>query len=543
MQKTISPSTAPSLTSENNYDVLIIGCGTAGLSLALKLPENLSICVIAKSSIKESASYYAQGGIASALGQDDSLKSHIQDTLNAGSNLCNEQAVEKIIGGGPSQIEWLQKMGVEFTPDKHNRHLHLTHEGGHSHKRIVHHYDATGKAIQMALYDKALNKKNISITHHLIAIDLIVDKEKNKCLGAYVLNKGVRKIFSLAAKAIVLATGGAGKTYLYTTNPDSSSGDGIAMAWRAGCRVANMHLIQFHPTGLYHPHAKSFLISESLRGEGAKLLLPNGSEFMHKYHPDGELAPRDIVAKAIDSEMKKYGIDCVFLDISHRKKDFIIKSFPRIYKRCLSFGFDLTAAPIPVVPMMHYLCGGIYTSVAGQTDIDDLYAIGENSYTGLHGANRLASNSLLECVVCAQLCADTVIKRIQTAKSEHSVVPAWDESQVTESDQEIIISHGWQDVRQIMSNYVGIVRSYDRLFMAHQRMDLLLKEANAHYTKYKISSDSVEFRNLTLVAFLIIRSALQRKESRGLHYMTDFPQTDKRFDFTDTILDPKHDRF
>ena len=526
---------------QSHYDVLIIGGGAAGLSTALELPNNLSVCIITKGEPSQSCTYYAQGGIAAAIADDDTPASHAQDTLTAGAGLCNEAVANIVTSSAPATIDWLCRMGVEFTRDDSGK-LHLTREGGHSRQRIVHSYDTTGKALQSALYEKALARENTFISHDFIAVDLIIkDKHSrnSRCRGAYVLNKSTHKVHALSAAVTILATGGAGKTYLYTTNPDSSSGDGIAMAWRAGCRVANMHLMQFHPTGLYHPESKSFLISESLRGEGAKLLLPDGSEFMHRYDIQGALAPRDTVARAIDNEMKRHGLDCVFLDISHRGEDFIRKSFPKTYRNCLKFGFDLTKAPIPVVPMVHYTCGGVIADIAGRTDIAGLRAIGETAHTGLHGANRLASNSLLECVVCGCLCARAVGEDFaDSPRLDVSDIASWDESRVIEPDQEVIVSHGWDDVRHIMWNYVGIVRSYDRLMMAKQRVRLLFEESLLHYRRYKISSDSIEFRNLTLVAALIIHSALARKESRGLHYMVEYPDPDPALDAVDTVLDP-----
>lgn len=532
---------SPGFPPQSHYDVLIIGGGAAGLSLALELPQNLSICIITKGAPSQSCTYYAQGGIAAAIADNDSPTLHTQDTLLAGVGLCDKEVVDTVTSAGPGTIDWLCRMGVEFTRENNGK-LHLTHEGGHTCPRIVHHHDITGKAIQSTLYDRILERKNIFISHDFIAVDLIMHSKhdcNSRCLGVYALHKTIHKVCALSATVTIIATGGAGKTYLYTTNPDSASGDGIAMAWRAGCRVSNMHLMQFHPTGLYHPEAKSLLISESLRGEGAKLSLPDGSEFMHRYDSRGALAPRDIVARAIDSEMKRHGLDCVFLDISHRGKDFILESFPKTYQRCLKFGFDLSKDRIPVVPMIHYTCGGITAAINGQTDIAGLYAIGEAAYTGLHGANRLASNSLLECIVSGRLCAHTVGEQCATTPQYNTTdLPPWDESKVAEPDQEVIVSHGWDEVRQIMWNYVGIVRSQDRLTMAKQHINLLLTQALSHYQRYKISNDSIEFRNLTLVASLIIDSALARKESRGLHYISEHPEPDPALDGIDTILSP-----
>lgn len=524
-----------SLQAVEHYDVLIVGCGIAGLSVALEIPAHLKVCILSKGSLSQSSSYYAQGGIAAAVNANDSPQQHAEDTINAGNGLCKAETVQQVVNLGEAAITWLQAMGVEFNRVGEASHdLHLAREGGHSNKRIVHHYDGTGKTVQLALYEKALARKNIEILSDFIAVDLIVNQ--GQCCGAYALNKTVRKIHTISAGATVLATGGACKTYLYTTNPDSSSGDGIAMAYRAGCAIANMQFIQFHPTGLYHPDAKSFLISEALRGEGAKLTLPDGTEFMQNYSDQKELAPRDIVARAIDHEMKIRGLDYVHLDISHREKEFILESFPVIYQRCLEFGYDLTRQAIPVVPMAHYTCGGIDTRIDGATEIESLYAVGEVASNGLHGANRLASNSLLECVVCGRMCATAIATHKPTLALQDLDIPAWDESRVADPDQEVIITHGWNQVRQLMWDYVGIVRSYDRLLMAKKHIDLLLEEADEHYKRYKINTNSIEFRNLALVASLIIHSALLRKESRGLHYIVEYPRSDPKLHGVDTVI-------
>ena len=528
----------------HQFDVIIVGCGTAGLSLALRLPESLSICILGKENISQSSSYLAQGGIAAAISDQDSIESHINDTLKAGGNLCSYPVVKKVAEQGPEMIRWLQKMGIQFTLSGQNNKqdtLHLTQEGGHSHRRVVHCGDRTGKAIQNTLFEKVKNKKNITIIFNNLAVDLIITQspslQQRTCAGAYIFNKETGQVEIFASRITVLATGGAGKVYLYTSNPDSASGDGIAMAWRGGCQIANMEFIQFHPTCLYHPTAKSFLLSESLRGEGARLLLPDGSEFMHKTDPRGALAPRDIVARTIDHEMKRLGIDHILLDISHKSKDFIVEHFPFLYKQCLKFGYDMATQPIPVVPAVHYTCGGVVVDLEGKTNLSNLYAIGETACTGLHGANRMASNSLLECLVFAKLAGESIMRNIGNFPLIHDL-PDWDESQVSKSDEAITIAHNWQELRHIMWNYVGIFRTVERLQRAQQRISLLRSEVTEYYRQFKVTNDLLELRNLVIIAELIVESALSRRESRGLHYMKDYPDLNPELDHVNTILSP-----
>ncbi len=525
------------------FDVLIIGSGLAGLSLALRTAANKKVCLVSKRTISDSASIWAQGGIAAVLNDDDSIEAHIEDTLIAGAGLCDSAVTKKVVEHGKETINWLIQQGVNFTREQDSSDYHLTREGGHSHRRIIHSADATGHAVQTTLAEKVRQHPNITVLENHIAVDLITTQKvkskdqlslsSNACLGAYVLNNTTGKVTTIGAQNTVLATGGAGKVYLYTTNPDISTGDGIAMAWRAGCRVANMEFIQFHPTCLFHPHAKSFLISEVVRGEGGLLKLPDGTRFMPEHDSRAELAPRDVVARAIDFEMKKRGLDCVYLDISHQSKAFIQEHFPNIYRRCLELGIDISKTAIPVVPAAHYTCGGIMTDDNGCTDIKHLYAIGETACTGLHGANRLASNSLLECLVFGQAAAEDILSQ---AAGETPTLPYWDESRVTDADEEVLITHTWDELRRFMWNYVGIVRTDKRLSRALHRINMLRDEVHEFYSNFRISNDLIELRNLLQVAELIVRSAMERKESRGLHFSKDHPLTDA--EAVPTVLEP-----
>ena len=532
----------------SKYDVLIIGSGAAGLSLALSLPETLHIAILSKDTLTEGSTVYAQGGISAVANKNDTIESHIADTLDAGAGLCSEKVVRKVVTQGPKALKWLLDSGVPFTKNETLdsdgiEGLHLTREGGHSERRVAHAADASGYAIETTLLERVKRRANISLFEFHIAVDLITSRKlkllqrNNVNLGAYVLNRKTQKISIFRANFTILATGGASKVYLYTSNPDGASGDGIAMAWRAGCRVSNMEFMQFHPTCLYHPHAKSYLITEAVRGEGGKLLLPDGPRFMDKYDKRGELAPRDIVARAIDHEMKCLGIDSIFIDISHRSKKFITEHFPNVYATCEKFGYDMSKNPVPVVPAAHYTCGGVVVDEHGQTDIDNLYAIGECSFTGLHGANRMASNSLLECIVYGQFCAEDIIKKMDNKKTK-AEIPEWDESRVTDSDERVIITHNWDEIRRFMWDYVGIVRTTKRLERARTRIDMLLQEIDEYYTNFRITSDLLELRNLAEVARLIIRSAQRREESRGLHYTLDYPKADPSLEQVNSILDP-----
>ncbi len=512
------------------YDVLIIGSGAAGLTLALRLPDDLRVAVLSKGPLQEGSSLYAQGGISAVLEETDSVEAHVRDTLDAGAGLSEETTARFVATHARGAIEWLIDAEVPFSKETRadgSEGLHLNQEGGHSHRRIVHAADATGRAIETTLEGRVRASEHIDVFEHALAVDLVTGHRlghpDNQCYGAYVFDAQAGRVFLAPARRVVLASGGASKVYLYTSNPDGATGDGIAMAWRAGCRVANLEFNQFHPTCLYHPQAKSFLISEALRGEGARLLLPDGSRFMDRFDERGELAPRDIVARAIDYEMKRLGSDSVYLDISHRPSEFIREHFPTIYDKCLAYGIDITTEPIPVVPAAHYTCGGVAVDRAGRTDVGGLYCIGETSYTGLHGANRLASNSLLECLVYGTVAADDIAASLASGDNTLPDIPDWDESLVTDSDEQVVVSHNWDEIRRFMWDYVGIVRTTKRLERAKRRIDLLLGEIQDYYGSFRLTADLVELRNLAVVADLIIRCGQSRRESRGLHYNLDFP--------------------
>ncbi len=531
-------------------DFLIIGSGIAGLSLALKVAELGEVTIITKKRAEEANTTLAQGGIACVLGEDDSFELHIEDTLRVGDGLSHPDVVSLVVCQAPERIKELLDLGVPFTRDPQNpEKLHLTLEGGHSRRRIVHVEDHTGREVERVLLEHALKNPRITILEDHLAVDLITlckvyrgcPREMlgyERCLGAYVLSGPNGEIHTFLSRVTILATGGAGKVYLYTSNADVATGDGIALAYRAGCRVANLEFVQFHPTCLYHPKAKNFLISEALRGEGAVLLDPFGRPFMHKYDPERkDLAPRDIVARAIDFELKKSGKECVFLDISHKPRDFIVSRFPHIYETCLRLGIDITKEPIPVVPAAHYFCGGVVTDRFGQTDIKGLYAIGECAFTGLHGANRLASNSLLEALVFAHQASQHLHQEWPYLKQfSFPEVPAWDPGGAVDMDEKVLISHNWDAIRRLMWNYVGIVRTEQRLRLAKKRMATILEEIEDHYWRYILTADFIELRNIAHLAKLVIESASRRRESRGTHYMADYPQKNDRLYQRDTVL-------
>lgn len=516
---------------EHSCDVLIIGSGAAGLSLALRLADQHPVIVLSKGPVTEGSTFYAQGGIAAVFDETDSIDSHVEDTLIAGAGICDRHAVEFVASNARSCVQWLIDQGVLF--DTHvqpngEESYHLTREGGHSHRRILHAADATGREVQSTLVSKAQNHPNIRVLERSNAVDLIVSDKiglpgTRRVVGAWVWNRNKETVETCHAKAVVLATGGASKVYQYTTNPDISSGDGIAMAWRAGCRVANLEFNQFHPTALYHPQARNFLLTEALRGEGAYLKRPDGTRFMPDFDERGELAPRDIVARAIDHEMKRLGADCMFLDISHKPADFIRQHFPMIYEKLLGLGIDLTQEPVPIVPAAHYTCGGVMVDDHGRTDVEGLYAIGEVSYTGLHGANRMASNSLLECLVYGWAAAEDITRRMPDAHGV-STLPPWDESRVENPDERVVIQHNWHELRLFMWDYVGIVRTTKRLERALRRITMLQQEIDEYYAHFRVSNNLLELRNLVQVAELIVRCAMMRKESRGLHFTLDYPE-------------------
>lgn len=522
-----------------SHDILIIGSGAAGLALALNLSEHSKIAILSKNRLKDGSTWWAQGGIAAVLDDKDSVEAHVKDTIKAGGGLCHLDAVTFTVENSADAIQWLIKQGVNFTRNSDNNDFHLTKEGGHSHRRIIHSTDATGKEVHRTLIERLRTAENVDIFEQHIAVDLIqqadASSKRLRCSGAYVYDREQDCVCTFQAKIVILATGGASKAYLYTSNPDGASGDGIAMAWRAGCRIANMEFNQFHPTCLYHPKAKTVLLTEALRGEGAYLKLPNGERFMHRFDEQEELAPRDIVARAIDHEIKRLGCDHLYLDISHKPAEFINEHFPNVKASCLQYGIDITKDPIPVVPAAHYTCGGVMVDKNGQTDLQNLYAIGETSFTGLHGANRMASNSLLECIVYARSAAEHIKRNIGQILATDTPND-WDESRVKNSDEDVVIAHNWDELRRFMWDYVGIVRTQKRLERAQHRIKLLQREISEYYSNYKVGNDLIELRNLTTVAQLIIRSAMERKESRGLHYSLDYPNLGRVA--RDTILVP-----
>jgi len=525
----------PNLTQ---YDVLVVGSGAAGMSLALQLPTTLRVAVLSKSQLGSGSTFWAQGGMAAVLHDRDTVQAHVDDTLSAGAGLCHEPAVNFTVSRSRQTVDWLVSQGMNFDlredqADDEFREFHLTMEGGHSHRRVIHAADQTGRALSEVLASRVAEASHITLLTDRCLVDVI--KAGSRVCGAYLLQVHSKEVETVKADAVVLATGGANKAYRYTTNPDGASGDGIAVAWRAGCRVANLEFNQFHPTCLYHPNSKSFLMTEALRGEGATLHLPNGDRFMPRFDDRLELAPRDIVARAIDHEMKRLGAECVYLDISHRPSDFIVKHFPQAHERCLALGLDITSSRIPVVPAAHYTCGGVVVDQHGATDVPGLYVVGESACTGLHGANRMASNSLLECFVYAQSAAQHIGATITRSEIKPD---AWDDSRVKDSDEEVIIQHNWQELRRLMWDYVGIVRTSRRLDYAAERIELLEREVSGYYARFQITKPLLEMRNLARVAQLMVQCAAERKESRGLHYNSDYPElTDIA---RDSILVPAH---
>ena len=529
-------------STSTGSDFLVIGGGIAGLIFAIKASAVGSVTVLTKAASDEANTAYAQGGIASVWSVDDSFESHIEDTLRSGAGLCNRAAVEAIVRDGPEAVRELIALGTHFTrvDEGGEDEYDLGREGGHSHRRVLHAQDLTGREIMRALGEAAKARPNIRVLENHVAVNLLIERDANRrpqaCWGVYALDKATMSVHKVVARATLLATGGAGKVYLYTTNPDIASGDGVAMAYRAGAPIANMEFYQFHPTCLYHPAAKSFLISEALRGEGAILRLPDGTPFMKRYHPDAEMAPRDVVARAIDSEMKRLGFDCVYLDISHHKPSYIRERFPNIYKRCLVYGFDLTTGPIPVVPAAHYMCGGVVTDLMARTAIPRLYAAGEVAMTGLHGANRLASNSLLEAAVMGRRAFAAAREQLTHDEGIAPSFPEWDPGDAIKSEQRVLITHSWEEIRRLMWSYVGIVRSDRRLERALRRILMLKEEIHGYYWDHLIDSDLIELRNLVTVAELVVRCAMTRKESRGLNYNLDHPDLDDSHPPRDSIV-------
>ena len=533
------------MSDRRDFDFLVIGSGIAGLFFALRVADHGRVGIVTKKRAADSATNWAQGGIAAVSSQEDSLEDHVRDTLVAGAGLCDEEVVRFVVGRGPATIEALLKLGVEFdregAPRGESPGFDLGREGGHTRRRILHHRDATGREIERVLLARAASHPNVTLFENHAAVDLLTSAKaglggSNRALGAYVLDAGTGQVERFQARVTLLATGGAGKVYLYTTNPDIASGDGMAMAYRAGATLANMEFMQFHPTCLWHPQAKSFLISEAVRGEGGILRTQRGDAFMTRYHAMADLAPRDIVARAIDSELKRSGDEWVLLDITQRDPAWVRDRFPTIYQRCLSFGIDITREPIPVVPAAHYCCGGVRTDLRGESDIPNLFAAGEVANTGLHGANRLASNSLLEGVVFADAAATESLRRLPHLPEREVDAPAWELFGATPSDEAVVITQNWDEIRRLMWNYVGIVRTDKRLARARRRVTLLQEEITEYYWNVRLTPDLVELRNLSTIAELVIEAATARRESRGLHYTLDYPERDDAHFLKDTLL-------